>query len=111
MAKKRKGLLEGKTIEIGGIVYKVIYRPRIIIGKKIAARGSINFDKRILELEHNMSPSEEIQVIIHELTHGTLDVIIPANFLDELGNLEEMIVDPFSRIFTGALRSAGLLRE
>jgi len=111
MKKHKKGLLEGKTIEIGGIVYKVVYRSKIKIGKRLAVRGSINFENREIELERGLAPSEEIQTIIHELCHGTLDSFVPAKILDQLNNLEEMIVDPFSRIFTGALRSAGLLKE
>ena len=106
--------LSGKTIEIGGIIYKIKYRGRKNASsksKELAARGEIDFDKRTIELEKGLSPSEEIVVIIYELLHASLDSFIPARMLDEFEELEELIVDPLSRILVGALRSAGLLRE
>lgn len=109
----RKNRLDGKTIEIGGILYKVRYtgRKKVHGSEVLAVRGEVDFDKRTIEIEKGLSPSEEILVIIHELCHASLDTFLPAKILDECEEIEELIVDPFSRILTGALRSAGLLKE
>ncbi len=109
----KKNRLAGRTIEIGGLLYKVKYvnRKRIKGSDALAVRGEIDFDKRTIEIEKGLSPSEEIVVIIHELLHATLDTILPAKLLDDCEELEELIVDPVSRILTGALRSTGLLKE
>ncbi len=106
----KKNRLNGKNIEIGGMLYKVKYRKKIY-DKKIAIRGQIDFDKRTIELETGMAPSEEIVTLVHELCHGALDVIIPCEVLSQLTEAEELIIGPFSRILVGALRSTGLLKE
>lgn len=109
----RKNRFDGAAIEIGGIIYTTKYMHKRIASriKKLAVRGEIDFDKRIIELEAGLTPSEEIAVLIHELCHAVLDTIIPADILDDNVAIEEVVIDPFSRILTGALRSAGLLNE
>jgi hypothetical protein len=104
--------LDGKIIEIGGLLYRVKYRNRIYgSSKKIAIRGEIDFDKRTIEIEKGMSPSEEITTLIHELCHGCLDAIVPSDVLAKVTEMEELVIGPFSRLLAGALRSAGLLKE
>lgn len=106
----KKNRLDGRTIEIGGLLYKVKY-----VGKIHSSNtwpiGRINFDKRTIEIEKGLSSSEEISVIIHELCHGALETILPVKILEDYEEVEELIVGPFARIFAGALRSAGLLKE
>ena len=109
--RQRKGLLEGKSIEIGGIIYPVIYRSVVKIGKRLAVRGAIDFDKREIEIQRGMSASEEIEVIMHEILHGVIDTLIPPKLLDSSEGIEEIIVMPFSRVLVSALRSANLLKE
>lgn len=109
----KKNRLKGKTVEIGGILYKVKYvSPKCIKGSDVlTAIGNIDFDKRIIKIEKGLSSSEEISVIIHELCHAVLETIIPAKILDDYEETEELIVGPFARLITGALRSANLLKE
>lgn len=107
-----KNRLDGKTIEIGGLLYKVKYRNRIYgSSKKVAIRGEIDFDKRTIEIEKGMSPAEEISTLIHELCHGCLDAIVPSDILAKCTEVEELVIGPFSRLLAGALRSADLLKE
>lgn len=109
----KKNRLDGKMIEVGGLLYKVKYvSPKCIKGSDVlAAIGNIDFDKRIIKIEKGLSSSEEISVIIHELCHAVLETILPAKILDDYEEVEELIVGPFARILAGALRSAGLLKE
>lgn len=110
---KKQNRLNGKTIEIGGLLYKVKYvnKKPVKNSKELMVRGEIDFGTRIIEIEKGLSPSEEIAVIVHELCHGVLDTILPAKILDDYSEIEEMIVDPFSRLLVSALRSAKFLNE
>lgn len=103
----------GKKIEIGGIIYAIKYfaKNKFSNKGKVETKAEICMKDRTIWLKPGMPQSEEIQSLIHELIHGVIDILIPAKILAEIEEEEELIVEPFSRMFTGALRSAGLLRE
>jgi hypothetical protein len=102
----------GKTVEIGGILYQIKYKKHISNSNKdIETKGDIDFNKRIINILKRMASSEKISTLIHELIHGSLETVIPADVSAKFAEIEELIVNPFSRVLTGALRSAGLLKE
>jgi hypothetical protein len=109
----KRNRLHNKQVDIGGILYTFKYRKaKRVKGKQdLTVRGEIDFDKRVIEIEKGLAPSEETSVIIHEIMHGVLDAFIPAHILDAGDKVEELIVGPAARILAGALRSAKLLNE
>ncbi len=103
----------GKKIEIGGLIYTVEYfkpKPTRKV-QLITMKAELDYEHRILRLLEGMTPSEEIQSIIHEIMHGINDALFPAQLLTECLKEEEVIVEPYSRMLCSALRSAGLLKE
>jgi Zn-dependent peptidase ImmA (M78 family) len=109
MKKKR---WQGKKIEIGGFTYAVKYFHRKRPNKNTAIQMAwLDPVKRVIWLRDDMVPEEEEQTLIHEIMHAIDDTLIPAKILAKLAAEEEIILEPYSRLLYGALKSAGLLKE
>ena len=101
---------QGKSIEIGGLIYKIKYK-KFSAKSKVMTKALICAKDRVIWISEGLSPSEEIQSLIHEIIHGIIDALIPARILAKIEAEEEVLVEPFSRLLVSALRSGGLLKE
>lgn len=107
MPKRR---FDNKKVEIGGLIYTIKYKKFKDL-KHVIIKAEICTKTRTIWLRDDMTPSEELQALLHEIIHGVLDAMLPPHVLVDSEPIEELLVEPFSRILISALRSVGLLRE
>lgn len=110
MSKKPRQKRRFSSVEVAGVRYDIKYK-NFPTKNNVTTKGELDPNTSTIWLSSSLSESEETLTLIHEILHAIIAGILPAPMLAKYAEEEEVLIEPFSRMLTSALRSCGLLAE